>query len=82
MADYQKMYAVLCGAIDQVIDPLSRIPSAAPHARALQDALLRAEQLYVDTTPYLTETPQSNVIAFHVDCPSGATGNPPDAKPD
>ena len=29
MADYQKMYAVLCGAIDQVIDPLSRIPSAA-----------------------------------------------------
>lgn len=24
MADYKKMYAVLCGAIDQVIEPLSR----------------------------------------------------------
>ncbi len=30
MADYERMYALLCGAIDQVIDPLERIPLAWP----------------------------------------------------
>ena len=28
MADYQKMYAVLCGAIDDVLDGLRTIPLA------------------------------------------------------
>jgi hypothetical protein len=28
MADYQKLYALLCGVIDDVIDPLERIPLA------------------------------------------------------
>lgn len=28
MPDYKKMYAILCGAIDDVIDPLEEIPLA------------------------------------------------------
>ena len=30
MADYQKMYALLCGAVDDVIDPLEQIPWLSP----------------------------------------------------
>ena len=30
MADYQKLYALLCGVIDDVIDPLERILLALP----------------------------------------------------
>ncbi len=30
MADYQKMYALLCGAVDNVIDPLEQIPWLSP----------------------------------------------------
>lgn len=33
MADYQKLYALLCGAIDDVIDPLERIPLVLPYAK-------------------------------------------------
>ena len=39
MADYQKMYAVLCSAVDEVIDPLERIPLALSSARILRAAL-------------------------------------------
>ena len=42
MADYQKMYAVLCGAIDDVLDGLRTIPLAQPYARQLYSALLAA----------------------------------------
>ena len=48
MADSEKMYAVLCGAVDGVIEPLERIPLALPYARALRAALLQAESLYVE----------------------------------
>ena len=34
MADYQKLYALLCGVIDDVIDPLERIPLALPYANS------------------------------------------------
>ena len=45
MADYQKMYAVLCNAIDKVIDPLDRIPQC----KELLAALLQAEEIYIRT---------------------------------
>lgn len=32
MADYQKMYAVLCGVIDDTLTELARIPAAAASA--------------------------------------------------
>ena len=35
MADYQKMYSLLCRVVDSVIDPLERIPLAAPYADVL-----------------------------------------------
>ena len=49
MADYQKIYAVLCNAIDKVIDPLDRIPLAAPQCKELRAALLQAEEIYIRT---------------------------------
>ena len=39
MPNYQKMYAILCGAIDDVIDPLEKIPLAVPSAKKLRAAL-------------------------------------------
>lgn len=53
MADYQKMYAVLCGAIDEVIPALECVPQALPCVRALCAALEQAEALYIeaDDTP-------------------------------
>ena len=41
------MYAVLCRAIDSVIDPLERIPLALPWAACLRKALLEAEEIYI-----------------------------------
>ena len=50
MADYRKMYAILCGAIDDVIDPLERIPLAIAQARRLCAALEEAEEVYLFST--------------------------------
>lgn len=49
MADYQKMYALLCGAVDDVIDPLEQILLAIPYASVLRRALEDAEELYIET---------------------------------
>ena len=59
MADYQKLYALLCGVIDDVIDPLERIP----FAKKLRRALVQAEELYIDTSAYPAEK-QENVIVL------------------
>lgn len=50
MVDYKKLYALLVGAIDDVIYPLSLIPEAMPCAAALQQALEQAEELYLEMT--------------------------------
>ncbi len=50
MVDYQKLYALLFGAIDDVLDPLSLIPEAAPCAAALRRVLEQAEELYLEMT--------------------------------
>ena len=55
MPNYQKMYAILCGAIDDVIDPLEKIPLAVPSARKLRTALEEAEELYIATYLSLTD---------------------------
>ena len=52
MPDYKKMYAVLCGAIDDVIDPLEKIPLARDCVKSLKAALLEAEEIYIETSPY------------------------------
>lgn len=56
MPDYQKMYAVLCGAVDEVIGPLEHIPLARASVRVLRDALEQAEEIYIDTAPYAVQT--------------------------
>lgn len=48
MPDYRKMYAILCGAVDDVIDPLEQIPLAVPYAGKLRRALLEAEEVYIE----------------------------------
>lgn len=55
MADYKKMYAILCGAVDDVIDPLERIPLARRCVEKLKEALLEAEEVYIETSPYTVE---------------------------
>ena len=47
MDEYKKMYAVLCGAIDEVIEPLKAIPEAHREVQKLQNALLTAEEIFI-----------------------------------
>ena len=49
MTDYKKMYAILCRAIDNSIDPLEQIPHARSEAEKLKAALLEAEEIYIST---------------------------------
>ena len=67
MADYRKMYYVLCKAIDDVIDPLEGIPLARPYAQKLQKALLEAEEIYITTTPYAEETDDPKISQIKTD---------------
>lgn len=62
MADYQKLYALLCGAIDDVIDPLERIPLVLPYAKKLRRALVQAEELYIDTSAYPAEEHENVIV--------------------
>ena len=48
MEIYQKMYAILCSTVDEVICPLKKIPDARPYALLLEKALLETESLYLD----------------------------------
>ena len=50
MADYKKMYCVLCKSIDSVIEPLEKIPFAEPYAKLLEEAMLKAENIYIETS--------------------------------
>ena len=47
MADYQKMYYILCRAMDRALDAL---PAEAEDARRIiQHALYEAEEKYIET---------------------------------
>ena len=47
MADYQKMYYILCRAASEALDAL---PPVAPEVRQiLQRALDQAEEIYIET---------------------------------
>ena len=67
MADYTRMYTLLCKTIDDVIDPLSWIPEAKIYAVHLQKALLQAEDIYISTTPYAEETSDPQIIQMKTD---------------
>lgn len=49
MAEYEKMYAVLCCAIDDALDMLEKVPDAQNTAKLLQTALLKAENIFVES---------------------------------
>ena len=66
MPDNMKMYSVLCKAIDDVIDPLERIPLAQPYAEALKSALYEAEEIYIETSPCFEETLDSRIVEFNL----------------
>ena len=51
MTDYKKMYAILCGAVDDVIDPLEQIPLARDCVEKLKAALMEAEEIFIMTSP-------------------------------
>ena len=69
MANYRKMYAVLCAAIDEVIDPLEKIPLAAPQAGELRAAVREAEEVYIKTTAYFEETEDAQIVRLKTDSP-------------
>ena len=71
MADYKKMYAVLCGAVDDIIDTLEEIPLAFSSAKILRNALEQAEEIYIETTPYIEVTDEEILIKIDT-----ARGNP------
>jgi len=50
MVDYQKLYAYLVGKIDDALELLEvgDLVKAAPIRELLQNALLRAEEAYID----------------------------------
>lgn len=48
MADYKKMYYILCDAASRALDALAKDPEAA--AAILQRALDEAEEKYIETT--------------------------------
>lgn len=62
MADYRKMYAILCAAIDDVIDPLERIPLAHFEVEKLRAALLSAEEVYINSSPDPEEAGTTSII--------------------
>ena len=67
MADYQKMYAVLCAAIDDVLNTLETNPTAYSETKKLQKALLEAEDIYIETTVYAEERKDSRMIMLKAD---------------
>ena len=67
VADYKKMYAVLCGAVDNVIDELETIPLALPAATSLRNALLQTEEIYIDTCMYSEPKYGTNIVELKTD---------------
>ena len=49
MADYPKMYYILCAAASEALDALPRTPENEAAARILQAALTAAEEVSLDT---------------------------------
>ncbi len=50
MADYQKMYYILCQSVSKALDELPQTQWNEPARKQLQDALEQAEELYIQTT--------------------------------
>lgn len=49
MADYQKMYYILCDSISKALDLLPETPANRPAQKLLLKALIKAEDVYITT---------------------------------
>lgn len=65
MADYKRMYIVLCKAIDKEIDILKNIPLATASSERLEGALQEAEEIYIETSAYMVQNGDDKIIEFH-----------------
>ena len=65
MADYQKMYAILCGAVDDALMGLEQGSSAL----RLRLALERAEEIYLETSMCAERRGDTNLIELRRDAP-------------
>ena len=52
MTDYQKMYAVLCSAVDDAITQLRSKFGKSEEADKLEKAMNEAENIYINTSDY------------------------------
>ena len=55
MADYRKMYVTLCAAASDAVDELENIPLAMSCRNYLKEALLKAEEISIETTIRVSE---------------------------
>lgn len=70
MADYQKMYAILCGAVDDALMGLEQGSSAGlASALRLRLALERAEEIYLETSMCAERRGDTNLIELRRDAP-------------
>ena len=65
MADYQKMYAILCGAVDDALMGLEQGSSAACIALRLR----RAEEIYLETSMCAERRGDTNLIELWRETP-------------
>lgn len=49
MAEYQKMYYILCASASKALDALPDTPETQAARLLLQQALYEAEELYIDS---------------------------------
>ena len=66
---YQKMYAILCGAVDDALMGLEQGSSAACIALRLRLALERAEEIYLETSMCAERRGDTNLIELRRDAP-------------
>lgn len=69
MADYQKMYAILCGAVDDALMGLEQGSSAACISLRLRLALERAEEIYLETSMCAEWRGDTNLIELRRETP-------------
>ncbi len=65
MPDYKRMYTLLCKAVDDALTDLETIPAAKLTYNKLSEALIEAEEIYIDSSPYTYEEEQeAEIIDF------------------
>lgn len=55
MTDYKRMYAMMCGAVSDVLDILPDREENSSARVLLQRAMLQSERIYIDTVEELPE---------------------------